>query len=368
MQRRSFLKLAGGVAAGTAAACGGSLRHLTIDEPPRRFVRVRVSQARVIRTVVGLRPFRPSGFVVKAGTLDAHTVVHNYGHGGGGMTMSWGTAHLATELTAGAGFTTAAVLGCGGVGLATARLLQRRGIAVTIYAKDLPPNTTSNIAGAQWSPAESYDSDHRTPQFAEQFTRAARLSHREFQNLAGPEYGIRWIENYSVSDRPFQGTQGASQNIADLYPDTRDLTPREHPFNAPYVRRFTTMLIESPIYLNALMRDFLTSGGKLVVRDFPDLRAVASLPEPLVMNCTGLGAKTLFGDDELMPIKGQLTVLLPQPDVDYITLTSELYMFPRRDGILLGGTHERGEWSLEPNQPAMQHILDAHARFFAAMK
>src|SRR4029079_10969735 len=152
----------------------------------------RVSADRVIRTVVGLRPFRPSGFVVRAEKLDAHTLIHNYGHGGGGMTMSWGTAHLATELALAGGQTRAAVLGCGGVGLATARLLQRRGFAVTIYAKDLPPNTTSNIAGAQWSPAESYDSDHVTPEFREQFVRAARLSHREYQLLAGDYYGVPW--------------------------------------------------------------------------------------------------------------------------------------------------------------------------------
>jgi glycine/D-amino acid oxidase-like deaminating enzyme len=47
----------------------------------------------------------------------------------------------------------AAVLGCGGVGGATARLLQRRGWRVRIYARDLPPETTSNIAGAQWLPS-----------------------------------------------------------------------------------------------------------------------------------------------------------------------------------------------------------------------
>jgi hypothetical protein len=47
---------------------------------------------------------------------------------------------------------------------------------------------------------------------------------------------------------------------------------------------------------------------------------------------------------------------------------NELYMFPRRDGILLGGTHERGEWTLEPNRAAMQHVLEGHARFFAGMK
>jgi len=367
LERREFLKY-GGLVAAAALGPGCAARLARVVDPVRRFPRVRVSADRVIRTVVGLRPFRPSGFLVQAVRLDGKTLIHNYGHGGGGMTMSWGTAHLAADEAQAAGPTRAAVIGCGGVGLATARLLQRRGWDVTIYAKDLPPNTTSNISGAQWSPAESYDADAIAPGFAERFARAARLSHREFQNLVGDYYGVRWVENYVVSTRALRGPQGSSLRIEDLYPDARELDRREHPFDAPYVRRFVTMFIEPPIYLNAVLRDFLLAGGKLVVRELPDLQAVASLAEPVVFNCTGLGARTLFGDQELMPIKGQLTVLLPQPEVDYITLTDRLYMFPRRDGILLGGTHERNEWTLEPNAAAAAEILDGHREFFAHMR
>jgi len=115
------------------------------------------------------------------------------------------------------------------------------------------------------------------------------------------------------------------------------------------------------------MRDFLIAGGKLVVGELPDRRAVNALPQSVVLNCTGLGARSLFGDEELTPIKGQLTILLPQPEVDYITLAGDFYMFPRRDGILLGGTHERGVWSMEPNQEAKARIVDGHAKFFARM-
>ena len=93
-----------------------------------------------------------------------------------------------------------------------------------------------------------------------------------------------------------------------------------------------------------------------------------ALPEPVILNCTGLGAAKIFGDQELMPIKGQLTVLLPQPEIDYITLTEELYMFPRRDGILLGGTHERGVWTLEPNAEAAERVLAGHIDFFRRMR
>src|SRR6185295_7819450 len=93
----------------------------------RKFAPVKVSANRVIRTVVGLRPYRASGFVVRSEKLGRKTIVHNYGHGGAGVTLSWGTAHLAIEEALKSGKSDYAVLGCGAVGLSTARLLQLKG-------------------------------------------------------------------------------------------------------------------------------------------------------------------------------------------------------------------------------------------------
>ena len=122
---------------------------------------VNVTPDRIIRIDVGLRPFRPAGFVVRNETLGDKTIVHNYGHGGGGVTLCWGTAALALEQAPPVRH--CAVLGCGAVGLATARLAQERGMQVTIYAAALPPETTSNVAGAQWWPSYVYDEDALTP-------------------------------------------------------------------------------------------------------------------------------------------------------------------------------------------------------------
>ena len=201
LDRRRWLKLAGGaLAGGMAAACASPRGGLWLPAPPRSPVRpVRVSRDRIIRAVAGLRPYRAEGFVVRAERLGSKLLVHNYGHGGGGVTLSWGTADMAAELVIDSGREgDVAVLGAGAVGLATARLLQRRGRTVTIYTRDLPPNTTSNMAGAQWSP--STVSDNLDGPFGDQFERAARLAYRHFQNLVGPDYGVRWIDNYFVGE------------------------------------------------------------------------------------------------------------------------------------------------------------------------
>ena len=339
---------------------------------PRRDVRLRpvtVSQDRVIRTIVGLRPFRPSGFVVRGDKVGAKTIVHNYGHGGAGITLSWGTAHLAALEVQKTGQREIAVLGSGAVGLATARLLVERGFNVSMYTKDLPPNTTSNIAGGQWFPFTVYDVDCLTPDFEEQFATATEFSYKRYQTMVGDYYGVRWLPNFQMADAPLP-TNGLLSRAGPLFrmlPEFTELTPARHPFPFRYARRFDTMFIQPPIYLDAMLRELRISGVPVTVREFRDANELQSLPEPVIVNCTGLGAKGLFCDEEMVPIKGQLTILLPEEDITYATMAPELYMFPRRDGIVLGGTHERGVWDLAPDPEEEARILKQHGDIFRRM-
>lgn len=368
--RRDFVA----AAAATSFAC--STRRAALTPPATsasapRLARVQVAENRVIRVVVGLRPFRPSGFVVRAGKLDEKTLIHNYGHGGGGITLSWGTAQLAVELAADAGARDCAVLGCGVAGLSTARLLQLRGYRPVIYARDLPPNTTSNIAGGLWDPVTVYDHTAVTPEFRRQFGAAARFAFRRYQSLAGGRYGVRWLPDYALSNQPHQPPSADSPYAAvePLYPEARPLEPAENPFPAPYCFRRYSMLIEPAIYLDALLRDFFAAGGRIEVRDFTAPRDIAALPENLIFNCTGLGSRALFDDPELTPVRGQLVFLLPQPEVRYMTTgPGSIYMFPRHDGILLGGSHDIGDWNLAPDPAITARILKDNGDLFARMK
>lgn len=351
------------------AACSRPLRLAGATERRayRRLSRVLVAENRVIRHVAGLRPFRRNGFRLEAESLGDKALIHNYGHGGGGVSLSWGTAQLAVERALETPHRQAAVIGCGAVGLATARLLQDRGFAVTIYARALPPNTTSNIAGAQWSPVTVVDSDRRTAAFDAQFVSASRFAFRYFQLLVGPRYGVHWRENYFLSEAPRPAASGERVLIDDLIP-IHDVAPNEHPFGQLHVGRMLSMHIEPSIYLTAVLADFRLAGGRVVVRELPDATAIAALPEPVIVNCTGLDSATLFGDAELIPIKGQLTVLAPQPEIDYITVgPGGLYMMPRQDGIILGGTFERGVATLEPNAAESQRILEGNRQLFEGM-
>ena len=377
VSRRDAVKLlvASWVVPAAFSACGRVTSGTTRPAPSGvpHLPRVIVSPERVIRTVVGLRPFRRPGFRLQADRLDEKTVIHNYGHGGGGMSLSWGSADLAARLALDTPHRRAAVLGCGVIGLTTARLLQDRGFEVTIYARDVPPNTTSNIAGAQCSPTTVFDRDRHTPEFDAQFVAASRFAFRYFQNLIGPRYGVWWRTNYFLSDQPAPsppppGTPpGEDELLADLLHRV-PVPVGEHPFGQLRVSRLMTMHIEPAVFLAAILADFRLAGGKTVIREFTDLRAVAALDELLIVNCTGLGARALFGDEELIPVKGQLTVLLPQPEIDYLTIgPGNDYMMPRQDGIVLGGTFQRDVWTLEPDSVESERILREHQQLFSSM-
>jgi glycine/D-amino acid oxidase-like deaminating enzyme len=260
-----------------------------------------------------------------------------------------------------------AVVGGGVMGLTSARLLQDAGWNVTIYTKDVARHSTSNRAGGQWSPASVYDKDVATDAFKAQLNWAARVSHHAQTNLGGAEYGIRWLENYFFSDTPFDEDDGYP-GLADLFPYSRILQSDEHPFNAPYARVIVTMMVEPATFLRRLTEDFHQAGGRIMIRNFRDRSELLALEEPVIFNCTGLGAKALFGDDELTPVKGQLVFLPPDLDVDYLTVypgAELLYMFSRSDAIVLGGTSKKGDWSLQPEPAETARIVAGHQRLFS---
>ena len=380
MHRRTVLKLGGMAAIGLGVSgCASRRSPAVTGRPVVTLPIVRASWDRVIRTTVGLRPFRPAGFVLRATKLDDTMLVHNYGHGGTGHSLSWGCGAVAADLALEQGGRRAAVIGCGIVGLTTARQLQRRGFDVTLYAKSVPPDTTSNMALAGFTPTSGLvDRALRTPAWDDQFRRVAEISYRELQVLVGRPYGVSWVDSYSTTNRrPRDPTGSGPESLLPAALRTgRDVFgPGEHPFPLRYATRRATLRIEPSIYLDAMVKDVLLFGGRIVIRAFETPRELMTLDEPVVVNCTGLGARELFGDDELVPTKGQLTVLVPQPEVRYRTtggITPQpgigIHMMPRADGIVLGGTSERGEWSLEPDEAARRRVVEGHMALYAAMR
>lgn len=323
---------------------------------------VDVSPERVIRTTAGLRPYRSAGFVVRREPLGDKAIVHNYGHGGAGITLSWGSSKLATDLGLAGHSGAVAVIGSGIMGLTTARLVQEAGFPVTIYARDMWPGTTSNVSGGQISPFGHYREDEVTPEWRRQFLAAMSYSWRRFSLMAGADYGIRWLPTYE------QGGDAGPPELEAFSPNSQRLTAAQHPFAVEPIVRFDTMYVEPGRFLARLTADILAAGGKIQTREFHAPDELAALPETLLFNCTGLGARALFGDEGMIPIRGQLAFLRPQPEVRYAVSGEWGYMFARPDGIVLGGTFERNVWDTTPNPLRIQRILASHKEFFDSFR
>lgn len=389
MNRRAFLERSGLALAGFGlSGCAPATARRSVPAARRRPIAlapVRASWDRVIRTTVGLRPHRDSGFLLRAEPFDAKTLIHNYGHAGAGMSLGWGCGVMVAEMAQETGQRRVAVIGCGSPGLTTARQLQRRGFDVTIYAMTVPPDTTSNMSLAGFTPTTALvNNERRTPAWDAQFVRAAEISYRQLQLMVSQNYGVYWIDSYNATDNPAPG-QGGGRGGGGAFDEglvpehlrpnrNREvLGPGEHPFPTKYAVRTPALSIEPSIYLDAIVRDFLMFGGRIVIRKFDTPRDLMSLTEPVIVNCTGLGSFTLFDDKELVPIKGQLTVMVPQPEVNYraggrTPSGGNATMNPRSDGIVVGNLQDPGNWSLEPDEGVRQRNVQAAIEFFDAMR
>jgi glycine/D-amino acid oxidase-like deaminating enzyme len=330
-----------------------------------------LSPARELRTLVGLRPYRPSGFVVRAEPLSrGRTLAHNYGHGGCGVTLCWGTAQLAVE----AGLAACderdwAVLGAGVVGLATALTLQRAGRRVTIYAETSPPETTSDIAAAIWGPTTLFEESRVGDAFLEQFVRAARLSHEVFARTAQiARSGVRPLRKWLLGR---EEPKMAARIGADLYRGLTSDPDAAALFGAGGATRHEAFMIDPERYLPGLIAGFEAAGGRIVRRWFESVDEVAALPERAVVNCTGLGARALFGDEELIPVRGQVTLFKGQPGIDYCYAWERddgiLYFYPREDTLLLGGTMGYGDWRTQVDESQRAWMLAEHGKIAARL-
>ncbi len=317
-----------------------------------------MSEDMVQRTIVGIRPYRKGGIRIEQEMIGEKLIIHNYGHGGAGVTLSWGCAKEVVGLvTSGAPVQSACVVGAGVIGLTTALLLAELGLRVRIVSDKFTPNTTSDVAGAQWSPSLVDSGGEADSQ--ERFNRIIVESFRRFSTLDPDRYGIRHRPNYVEADH-----DSSFYRIPHgLLPPVQELDNLPFAVNPVAGRVFTTYLIETPIFMPALMDDCKSEGIELVQQKFDEPQQLLSSPEDVIVNCTGYGAAKLFSDRDMQPIRGQLVLLKPQ-NLPWMLSHRNGYIFPRTDAVLMGGTVERGCDELVNTAEGIASILAGNRGFF----
>jgi glycine/D-amino acid oxidase-like deaminating enzyme len=386
--RRGFLTQAGAaLSVGALGACSVDLRNTkpAAPSPPSlQLAPIHASPDRITAITVCTRPFRAQGPRLDVERMGPKTVVHNYGHGGSGWSLSWGSSTIAVENAMATGERDIAVIGCGALGLTSGLLLQRAGARVTIYAKDLPPNVRSSLASGVWSPDSRIClQENATAAFKQLWERMARESFRTCQTLLGlPGNPVEFIDSYFVRDdsapqprtapsqepRPaFADLQG--ELIRDLVPRVEQFAPGSHPFGARYLRRTPYMMFNLSAYARMLMSDFLAAGGRIEVREFHSPADFAPLPQKTLVNATGYGARALLGDQSITPVRGQLAHLIPQPEVNYGLYYHRVSFVPRRDGLVFQAVGEDDYYgfnddSTVPNRAEAQLAVNTIAELY----
>lgn len=345
--------------------------------PPPALPRLRIGIDRITALTVCTRPFRAEGPRLDIERIGDKRVVHHYGHGGSGWSLSWGSAMLAVEAVRAAGAEAAvAVIGCGAIGLTTALRLQRAGFSVTIHAKEFPPDVRSTNASGVWTPNSRICLESgATPEFKARWERMCRESFRVYQTLLGlPDDPVEWIDTYFLEDVPARpATAEASQSrppfadhlqrelTPDLVPHFETIPLGEHPFGSRQAQRRSGMMFNIGPYTKLLLDEFLARGGRLQTREFRSLAEFRSLRETVIVNCTGYGARDLCQDKSIIPVRGQLAHLIPQPEVHYGLYYDGVSFVPRRDGPIVQQTGPDDYFGFDDDSTAPDHAEAEHA-------
>jgi glycine/D-amino acid oxidase-like deaminating enzyme len=299
--------------------------------------------------LAGVRPHRDGGARIELARPvetggELRHVIHNYGHGGAGVTLAFGSAEhvvglverLQQTTSAGGEPKAVAILGCGVMGLTSAAALTRRwpALAVTIYASDCTPEgTTSYVAGGQFAPVATlgeYASGEQRRFLDSLISRSEERLHLLRRTDQSDRLGIARAPSYSLDTSP----AGASVQVklgAAVLP----------------ARTYETWLIDPRRLLPALKSDLARRGVAFVEREFTTPSDVYALEQPIIINCTGYGARDLFGDPALEARRGHMVVLRNPTGLRYMVTnwcgdTANRYLFARGTDIVIGGSLQPG--------------------------
>jgi glycine/D-amino acid oxidase-like deaminating enzyme len=297
--------------------------------------------------------------------------------------LSWGSGAIAVQKAMANSPRRVAVIGCGALGLTSAVLAQKAGAKVTIYARDLLPQTRSARATGSWTPDSRIAlTEAAGPAFGALWEQMARTSFKTYRSYLGlPGKPVEWVDRYIVSDTPpGEGRRSPDplgfgeyhERIADLTPKRETFPAGSTPFDAPFVSRTESMMFNIANYGHTLMSDFLAGGGEIRRVEFHSPSELAQLEEKVVINCPGYAARQLWKDETVVPVRGQIGWLIPQSEVTYGLQYRDVSVLSRTDGIVVqaveGGdmkgyndaneTIDRAE-----AETAVAKVADLYARF-----
>jgi D-amino-acid oxidase len=237
------------------------------------------------------------------------------------------------------------VLGGGVSGLSTGIRLLEMGLEVRLVAERLSPETVSDTAAAWWYPflVEPLIKTNRWS--SESFVEFVRLMEEEGLEFITMRAGREYLK------RPCR-PPGWSESINHF----RILEKSEIIEGYSFGWEIEAPVIEMSHYMPWLKSKFELLGGSIETRKISDFDELES---DLIVNCSGLGAREICHDEEVVPVRGQVVYIKQDPGFGRYDQRPEslIYTIPRRDVTVLGGTAQKGDWTMEIREEDEEDIL-----------
>ncbi|XP_036928269.1 D-aspartate oxidase [Acanthopagrus latus] len=253
------------------------------------------------------------------------------------------------------------VVGAGVIGFSTAVCVAEAlpFCSVTLLADKFSPDTTSDGAAGILFAAKFPDIplERQKRWFKDSFDHLLDIAQSQHSPEAGVMLSSGWqiFKEVPADKKPFWadsviGFRFMTEGELKRFPD--------HKFG----QAFTTIKCECSSYLPWLEKRFREAGGSVEQRKVDSLQELGSSYD-IIVNCSGLGSKTLVHDNQVYPVRGQV-LKVEAPWLQHFIRDGDgkTYIYPGIHSVTVGGTRQEQDWRLQVDDGDTRSILERCSR------
>ncbi|MEP6681734.1 MAG: FAD-dependent oxidoreductase [Parafilimonas sp.] len=252
-----------------------------------------------------------------------------------------------------------AIVGAGISGLSCAYFLSQKNYSLTVFAKAFSPNITSNKAAAFWFPYHIRNDKRGINWCKESYSFYKELSADASTGISMKQL-IKILREDVIEEEPVW---------IDFMPEGAcNIVPKEK-LQPGVAKAYDVLvpLIETQIFLPYLQNLLEQQNVVFEHKEINDFNELSSFD--IIINCTGLGARSLCNDASVIPVRGQVGLIETKTSMPvYLDNEMPLYLVPRKDAMIVGGTYEENIFDETTDPKTIEQLLNNAYSVFPELK